>query len=295
MLIVNCFMSLGRGLGALISPSAPVRQKKSYATGSDTGSTAQSKIWTVPVSEISPNAKQPRRHFDAEALAELSQSIKEHGILQPVLLAEKRDGGYELIAGERRWRAAKLAGLAAVPAIVKQLPEQAKLELSLVENIQRADLNPIEEAFAYKRLVDEFGLTQQAVADKVSKSRPAVANAMRLLELPDQAQKALIEKKINTGQARAMLSLRNEKEQLAALSSMLGQKITVRDLEQKARQMKPAMSSRRDPNLSYIEEKLRAALGTKVGITQKGEQGTISISYYSKEEMMRVVKKIAGE
>jgi len=288
-------MSLGRGLGALISPTTSTRQKKSYATGASDGIVAQSKIWTVPVSEITPNAKQPRKHFDAEALAELSQSIKEHGILQPILLAEKRDGGYELIAGERRWRAAKIAGLATVPAIVKQLPEQAKLEISLIENIQRADLNPIEEAFAYKRLIDEFGLTQQAVADKVSKSRPAVANMVRLLELPDQAQKALIEKKINSGQARAMLSLKNEKEQLEALSSMLGQKITVRELEHKARQSKPASFSRRDPNLAYVEQKLRASLGTKVSVTQKGEQGTIGISYYSKEELVRVVKKITGE
>lgn len=289
-------MSLGRGLGALITPTTTKeRQKKEYSTGSkDSGSSAQ-RIWTVPVSEITPNAKQPRKHFNPEELDELAKSIKEHGILQPLLLAEKRDGGYEIIAGERRWRGAKLAGLAVVPAIVKELPEQAKLEVALIENIQRADLNSIEEAFAYKRLVDEFKLTQQEVADKVGKSRPAVANFIRLLELPDEVQNALIGKRINTGQARALLSLNNKKEQLNALSSMLGQKITVRELEKSVAKIKTGGYTRRDPNLAYMEEKLRAALGTKVNITQRGEQGVVAINYYSKEELARVIKKIIDE
>jgi ParB family chromosome partitioning protein len=289
-------MSLGRGLGALITPTTTKeRQRKEYSTGSkDPGSSAQ-KIWTVPVSEITSNAKQPRKYFNPEELDELAKSIKEHGILQPLLLAEKRDGGYEIIAGERRWRGAKLAGLAVVPAIVKELPEQAKLEVALIENIQRADLNSIEEAFAYKRLVDEFKLTQQEVADKVGKSRPAVANFIRLLELPDEVQNALIEKRINTGQARALLSLNNKKEQLDALSSMLGQKITVRELEKSVAKIKIGGYTRRDPNLAYMEEKLRAALGTKVNITQKGEQGVVAINYYSKEELARVIKKIIDE
>ncbi|MCX6781533.1 MAG: ParB/RepB/Spo0J family partition protein [Candidatus Magasanikbacteria bacterium] len=287
-------MSLGRGLGALITPIS--RQKKEYETGTRQSPVADSsKIWTIPVSEILANAKQPRTHFDPEALQELSVSIKEYGILQPILVAEKRDGGYELIAGERRWRAAKLAGLSTVPALVKQLPELAKLEISLIENIQRADLNSIEEAFAYKRLTDEFNLTQQQVADKIGKSRPAVANTIRLLELPDEVQKALIEKRINTGQARALLSLKNEKEQLDALSSMLGQKISVRELEKVVQKMKPNGFARRDPNLAYIEQKLRATLGTKVNISQKGERGIVAINYYSKEELARVIKKIIGE
>ncbi len=282
-------------MGALITPTTS-RQKKEYETGSKAGeATNSSKIWIIPISEIFPNANQPRKHFDPEALQELSVSIKEHGVLQPILVAEKRDGGYELIAGERRWRAAKLAGLPSVPALVKQLPELAKLEISLIENIQRADLDPIEEAFAYKRLIDEFNLTQQQVADKLGKSRPAVANIIRLLELPDEVQKALIEKRINMGQARALLSLKNEKEQLDALSSMLGQKISVREMEKIVQKMKPGGFSRRDPNLAYIEQKLRTALGTKVNITQKGESGIVAINYFSKEELARVVKKIIGE
>lgn len=289
-------MSLGRGLGALITPTTTnERQKKEYSTGSKELPSTSQRIWTVPVSEITPNADQPRKHFNPEELQELSNSIKEHGILQPLLLAEKRDGGYEIIAGERRYRASKLAGLATVPAIVKELSEQSKLEIALIENIQRADLNSIEEAFAYKRLIDEFKLTQQEVADKVGKSRPAVANTIRLLELPDEVQNALIEKKINMGQARALLSLSNKKEQLDALSSMLGQKITVRELEKSVAKMKTDGYTRRDPNLAYLEEKLRAALGTKVNITQKGEQGVVAINYYSKEELARVIKKIIDE
>ncbi|MDD2758292.1 MAG: ParB/RepB/Spo0J family partition protein [Patescibacteria group bacterium] len=289
-------MSLGRGLGALISSTAG-RQKKEYATGSakEPVSGQSPKIWEVSLSEITPAPKQPRKYFNPEELDELAASIKKHGILQPLLLSEKANGGYEIIAGERRWRAAKLAGLAIVPAIVKQLPDLEKLEVSLIENIQRADLNSMEEACAYKRLVDEFNLTQQEVADKVGKSRPAVANTIRLLELPNEVQKALVEKRINTGQAKALLSLRNEKEQLDALSSMLGQKISVRELERAVQKIRPAGFSRRDPNLAYLEEKLRTALGTKANITQKGEQGIIAINYYSKEELARVIKKIVGE
>jgi ParB family transcriptional regulator, chromosome partitioning protein len=287
-------MSLGRGLGALITPTT--RTKKEYSTGAKEASvSAPARIWMVPLSEIIPNVKQPRKHFDAETLQELADSIKEHGILQPLLLSEKRDGGYEIVAGERRWRASKIAGLTTVPALVKNFAEREKIEVALIENIQRADLNPIEEAFAFKRLIDEYDLTQADVALKVGKSRPAVANAVRLLELPDAVQKALIDKRINSGQARALLSLRNEKEQLDALFSMLGQKITVRELEKKVQKIKPNAFSRRDPNLAYIEENLRTALGTKVNITQKGETGTIAINYYSKEELARVVKKIIND
>lgn len=288
-------MSLGRGLGALITSTTKDRQKREYATGSKETQNTSQKIWLIPLTEISPLKNQPRRHFDPEALNELANSIKEHGIIQPLLLHEKRDGGYEVIAGERRWRAAKLAGLSIVPALVKQITDQNKLELSLIENIQRADLNPIEEAFAYRRLMDEFGLTQEKVADKVGKSRPAIGNAVRLLELPDAVQKALIEKKINTGQARALLSLRNEKEQLEALSSMLGAKISVRDLEKETRKIKQGGFTRRDPNISFIEERIRVALGTKVNITQKGDKGTINIAYFSKEELTRLVRKITGD
>lgn len=276
-------------MGALITPTAG-RNTRHFSTG-DT--VAAQKIWMIPLSEIEPNAHQPRRRFNPEELTELSESIKEHGILQPLIISEKSGGGYELIAGERRLRAAKLAGLATVPCLVKEMADQEKLEVALIENIQRADLDPVEEAFAYRRLVEEFGLTQQEVADKVGKSRPAVANSIRLLELPEEVQAALVAGKINTGQARALLGLEDKTKQLEILSSMLGEKITVRELERAVAVKRPAEKSRRDPNLMYLENKLRAALGTKVSITQKGERGTIVVNYFSKEELKRLVEKIA--
>ena len=270
-------------MGALISGS-PKKQQ-------DAPSDIHDKIWHIPVSSIFPNANQPRQNFGPAELEELSASIKTHGILQPLLLSEKADGGYEIIAGERRYRAAKMAGLTTVPAIIKKLPEHEKVEVALIENIQREDLNPIEEAFAYQRLMEEFDLTQQEVSDKVGKSRPSIANAIRLLSLPEPIKTALIEKRINMSQARALLSLDDEKKQIDLLSSMLGQRITVRELERTV--SKDSKNSRRDPNLTYLEDKLRTALGTKVSITQKGENGTVAISYYSKEELARIIAKIS--
>lgn len=280
-------MALGRGLGALISTT--VSKEKNDQDNN--------KVWAIPLSKITADPQQPRRHFAPEELSELAASIRQHGILQPLLLTEKSDGGYEIVAGERRYRAARLAGLATVPAVVKKtLAGQEKLEMALIENIQREDLNPIEEAFAYKRLIEEFNLTQQMVAEKVGKSRPVVANTVRLLELPEPAQTALVEGKINTGQARALLSLEDSKKQLDTLSSMLGQKITVRELERTAAQdkIKRGEKTRRDPNLLYLEEKLREIFKTKVGITSKGQSGTVVFDYYSKEELERLLKKMGA-
>ena len=283
-------MSLGRGLGALIS-STGGRNVKQYITTDENGQTPQ-KIWYIPLSEISPLKNQPRKNFKPEELAELADSIKEHGILQPILVSEKGDGGYELIAGERRLRASKIAGLATIPAIIKNLEDQEKVEVALIENIQREDLNPVEEAFAYARLAEEFGLTQQAIAEKVGKSRPAIANSIRLLELPKEVQNALIEGKINTGQARALLSLDDKSKQLDVLSSMLGEKISVREIERKVSENRDPRLNRRDPNLLFLEDKLRKVLGTKVAITQKGERGTVVISYFSKEELKGIIDTI---
>lgn len=284
-------MSLGKGLGALItSTSGNTRKRTILSTGDSTSSTQ--KIWTVPVTEVKPNPNQPRRQFKDSELKELAESIKEHGVLQPLLVAEQANGGYEIIAGERRWRASQMAGLTSVPVIVKELAPEQQLEVSLIENIQRENLNPVEEAFAYKRLIEEFGLTQAAVAEKVGKSRPAVANAIRLLELPAPIQAALIEGAINTGQARALLSLSSEKEQLDMLASMRGQKITVRELERTAATAAPERHARRDPNLLYLEGQLRAALGTKVSIAERAGKGAITINYFSPDELKQLIKKI---
>ncbi len=277
-------MALGRGLSALISSGS--RQKNT-----DSEQSGQDRVWHIPVSSITPNTHQPRRNFSTPELEDLAASIKEHGILQPLLVTERVDGGYELVAGERRWRAAQMAGLATVPALIKKFPDQQKLEVALIENIQRENLNPLEEAFAYQRLMEEFSLTQQDVADKVGKSRPAVANTIRLLSLPEEVKAALIDKRINMGQARALLSLDDSAKQLDMLSSMLGQRITVRELERAVGKQNPH-KSHRDPNLNYLEDQLRTALGTKVTLTKKGERGTIVIDYYSQEELTNLIKKI---
>lgn len=280
-------MALGRGLSALISPHG---NSASMITKNESGS--DQKIWFIPVNNILPNPGQPRRHFAPEELQELSASIKEYGVLQPILVTERTDGGYELVAGERRLRATKLAGLPTIPALIKKMADQAKLEVALVENIQRQDLNALEEAFAYKRLCDEFDLTQQAVADKLGKSRSAVANTIRLLDLPPAAQTALAEGKIGQSQARTLLALRTASEQLDLLQSMLGQKISVRELERTVTQKTNGQFSRRDPNLMHLEDKMRSALGAQVTITKKGEKGTVVISYHSDEELKDLVEKI---
>ena len=281
-------MPLGRGLAALITPTVNNRNIRKD-NGLD-----ETKIWYIPVNSIKPNPQQPRRDFKPRELDELAVSIKEHGILQPILLTEKVDGGYEIVAGERRWRAAQLAGLATLPAIVKKMADQQKLEVALIENIQRENLNPLEEAFAFERLMKEFNFTQQQVADKVGKSRPAIANTLRLLDLPEEIKKALIDGRINMGQARALLGLDSQEKRLEMLSSMLGQKITVREIERSVGKQNNNGRVRRDPNLLYIEDQLRAALGTKVSITKKGDKGTIVIDYYSKDDLNRLMKKLAS-
>jgi len=284
-------MALGKGLNSLIP------QKKRIIIRKETGEgNSYQMIWHIPISEITPNSQQPRRDFDHGSLEDLVISIKKHGILQPLVVTEKDDGGYELIAGERRLRASEIAGLATVPAIVRTVTKQEKLELALIENIQREDLNPIEEAFAFKRLIDEFGLTQQEVSEQVGKSRPSVANAVRLLDLPEVIQKALIDGRLSAGKARALLSLKSEREQLELFKSFVGEKISVREVERAVAdrgQKSRKGSVRRDPNIRAQEELLEERLGTKVRITQKGEKGTIVVEYNSKGELKRLLQELS--
>lgn len=284
-------MSIGRGLGALITTTSSAKKPATQPHGLESAD----RVWHVPVSEIKPDSDQPRRHFKPEELQELSDSIKEHGILQPLLVSEMPDGGYQLIAGERRWRAAQMAHIATVPVIVKKLADEQRLEVALIENIQRQDLNALEEGFAYKRLIEEFGLTQEQVADKVGKSRPAIANMIRLLNLPEEVQNALVAGKISTGQARSLLTLDDKKQQLDMLASMLGEKMTVREVEKQVQKTTaPTKLARRDPNLLYVEEQLRSALGTKVTVNGKDDKGAVVINYYSKDELKELIKKITG-
>ncbi|MFA4830574.1 MAG: ParB/RepB/Spo0J family partition protein [Patescibacteria group bacterium] len=285
-------MALGKGLGSLIPQQKTRRKVQKEEIPVLNGN----QIWHIPIFEIVPNSEQPRRDFSHQELEGLVASIKRHGILQPVTVIERDDGGYELVAGERRLRASQMAGLPTIPAIVRAATQQEKLELALVENIQRQDLNPIEEAFAYQRLIDEFGLTQQEIADQVGKSRSAIANTIRLLDLPDEIQKALVDGKLSAGKARALLSLKNQKDQLKVFSSMIGESVTVRDVERTVAARGPKSrkgSVRRDPNLLAQEQLLEENLGTKVHITQRGERGTIVIEYYSREELRRLMEELS--
>jgi len=286
-------MALGKGLSSLI-PQQKTRKIIRKETGITNG--GGQKIWDIPISEITPNPEQPRKEFSHKELDDLVASIKRHGILQPLVVSEKDDGGYELIVGERRFRASQIAGLATIPALVRSVTQQEKLELALIENIQRQDLNPIEEAFAYARLMDEFNLTQEEVAEEVGKGRSSIANIVRLLTLPEKIQKALVAGKISVGKAKALMSLNNEKEMNEVFQSMLGEKMTVRDVEKSVAskgQKSRKGSVRRDPNLLASEQILEERLGTKVHINQRGGKGTINIQYYSLEEFQRLMNELS--
>ncbi len=287
-------MALGKGLGSLIptSKSQNMVQKEPVSTEKFKDN---ERLWHIPLSEIVPNEEQPRRFFSPEDLEDLVSSIKEHGVLQPITVMEKEDGGYEIIAGERRFRASQRAGVATIPALVRTVTKQEKLELALIENIQRQNLNPIEEAFAYQRLMEQFHLTQEQVSQKVGKSRPVIANTVRLLDLPEKIQAALMDGTLSSGKARAILSLRSEQEQMEAFESMMGQKMTVRDIEHVVMQKGAAARKgtlKRDPNILAQEQLLEERFGAKVRISQRGERGTIVIEYHSKDELKRILDEI---
>lgn len=249
-------------------------------------------LWHIPISNIKPNPEQPRRTFNHDALEDLITSIKEHGILQPIMVSESADGQYELISGERRLRAATMAGFVTIPAVVKKVAkERDKLELALIENIQRENLNAIEEAFAYERLIDEFGLTQEEAAKRVGKSRPYISNTLRLLSLPEEIQNAVINKEISMSTAKVLLALPDGKAQLKMFKKLQGAGGTVREAEELVGSMN-TKPSKRDPLVLDQEAKLRGALGTKVRITKRGSQGVIAIYYYSPEELAKIVKQI---
>ena len=248
----------------------------------------------VKVTKIEPNKEQPRKNFDEDALIELSESIKQHGVLQPILVQERK-GYYEIIAGERRWRAAKLAGLKEVPVIIKKFSEQEIVEISLIENIQRENLNPIEEAIAYKRLLTEFHLKQDEVAERVSKSRTAVTNSMRLLKLDERVQEMVIEEKLSTGHARALLGIEDLELQYQTACKVFDEKMSVRDVEKLVKSMNIPKKEVKKPEVNQavyedMSEKLKQIMGTKVQILPKNnEKGKIEIEYYSNDELERII------
>jgi ParB family chromosome partitioning protein len=276
---------LGKGLQALI----PLAEEEAI--------TPVQGIIEVPLASISPNPHQPRAPIRDQDLVELAASIQEHGILQPLLVTRAGEG-YQLIAGERRWRAARLAGLQEVPVLVKDVAPREMLELALVENLQRADLNPLEEAAAYFQLLEEFGLTQEQIARRVGKSRVAVANTLRLLKLSNPVQEALLAGKISEGHARALLGLEQAEAQEAALRTVLRNGLSVRQTEELVRQMSGARERKtareKPPETRALESRFREALGTRVNLTRTEKGGRIIIYFYSDEELDALYERIVG-
>lgn len=285
---------LGRGLGSLIPGAKPQSSNSAPMTPPSVATTPRGTLLLqIPPDKIRPNPHQPRTEFKHADMEELVNSIKQHGILQPIVVTSLNDGNYELISGERRLRAAKLAGLATVPAVLREsTSEKHKLELALIENIQRKNLNPIEEAEAYQKLINEFGLTQEEVARRVGKSRPVVANMLRLLALPEEIQIGIMEGKIFASQGRLIASLTDSKDQMAMYRKFVGGGVNARQGEEMLRRTQ-GRQTKSDPNLKAKEASLRDALGTKVQIVMnKDEKGHIKIEFYSREELNELLKKM---
>jgi ParB family chromosome partitioning protein len=303
--MANNNFGLGRGLASLIPP----KNKAASSAGAPAANVSQmpTKIKSealqddfleVAIEKVASNPQQPRHNFDEKELADLAASIKEHGIIQPLVVAKIAPEQYELIAGERRLKASKLAGLTMVPVIIREESgEREKLELALVENIQRHDLDVLEEARAYKKLIEEFDLTQEDVADKVGKSRSAVANKVRLLALPIEIQRALTEGKISEGHARSILAIENPEKQRALFEMILKDNLTVRQTEEKVKEVTVATHQRKIGSsvspFQIEEEALAAKFGTKVSIKKAGNGGKITIDFYSKEELDNILSKIS--
>lgn len=285
---------MGRGLSSLIpkkvSPAMVKEENKDLVL-----SPSSKQVIEISPDRIEPNPMQPRQVFNHQDLEDLMESIKEHGIISPLIVTKAGDG-YQLIAGERRWRSAKILGMEKVPVIVREASEQEKLELSLIENIQRKNLNPIEEAASYQRLTDEFNLTQEQIAKRLGKSRSNIANTIRLLNLPQEIQRAIVDGKISEGHARVILGLPTEKEQLDFLKKILQYNFTVRDAESESRRVSPRkprqLQSLRDPVTEAQRDEIRQALNTKVDIKKRDGQGQVVIEFYSEEELKEIINKI---
>ena len=295
---------LGRGLDALF-PEKTTQEKPKTVKAEKNPSVvkpeqeekrAKSGEMIVKISKVEPNREQPRKKFDEDALLELSESIKQYGILQPLLVSDKKDY-YEIVAGERRWRAAKMAGLKEIPVLVKEFSTQEIVEISLIENIQREDLNPVEEAMAYKRLIDEFNLKQDEIAERVSKSRTAITNSLRLLKLDSRVQQMMVDEMISAGHARAILGIEDKEKQYSVAMKVFDEKLSVRETEKLVKQItNPSVKKEKVSNpaedaiYESLEEKMKGITGTKVFIhRKKNNKGKIEIEYYSRDDLERII------
>lgn len=281
--MANKIGGLGRGLDALFAQN----------TLDDGVSTV-----TLPLDEIIPNREQPRKQFDEEALADLSASIAQHGVLQPLLVRPMPDGSYQLVAGERRWRASRMAGLTEVPVVVRDMDEQESAELALIENLQREDLNPMEEAIGYRTLMESYGMTQEQTAQVVNKSRPAVANALRLLQLPEAVTDLVASGKLAAGHARTVLAFEGEEAQIAAAHAAVDKGLSVRELEKmaKAAKVKPRTPKEPKKQDSFYDEvalSLKEALGRQVKVTVASKGGTLQVEFFDAEDLRYLAKRLA--
>ena len=308
---------LGRGLGSLLGGATTenldqdssgfvmsnnnqaLETKKSAPVEID----AENRIWNISIDKLVPGVYQPRKNFDKESLAELSNSIKENGIIQPITVRKRKEGGYEIIAGERRWRAAQAAGLHEIPAIIKNMTDREALQVALIENIQREDLNPIEEAESYQRLIEEFSLSQQEAADKVGKERSTVANALRLLALPFEIREMLSKKQLSVGHAKAILSLTDKAKQInfAKRVSEVGMSVRTLEGEIKTAQKQALKTPTATPGLNVdlagklaqeLADQLQKSLGTKVEISYKAGKGSVQVHFYSDDQLTQIYEKL---
>jgi len=289
---------LGKGLDALFGDVEVNIQEKpkkeKTAKKEEENADALGVINYIDINQIKPNSNQPRKTFDEEKLEELAASIKEHGLIQPIVL-RKAGKGYEIVAGERRWRAARKIGIKEVPCIVKELTDEENMLLAIIENMQREDLNPVEEAEGIRQMIDTYGLTQEQVSKSVGKSRPYIANCLRLLKLPEVIREYLADGILSTGHAKAIAAVNDEEKQIRLAETAIKEGLSVRQLEKLAKEdkVKTVPKSRprvKNADVKRVEEDLKLALGTKVNLNQKGKKGTIEIEYYSKEELERLIE-----
>lgn len=290
---------LGKGLDSLIKDNSSAKKTAAANTSSENkAEEMKSGEQMMKINMVEPNRDQPRKKFEEDALLELADSIKQFGVLQPLLVRKKKDY-YEIIAGERRWRAAKMAGVKEVPVIIKDYTEQEIVEIGLIENIQRENLNPIEEAMAFKKLLEEFNLKQDEVAERVSKSRTAVTNSMRLLKLDERVQEMIVDDMISTGHARALLAIDDKEQQYDLANKIFDEKLSVRETEKLVKEIKnpkkPKMKKKVENEFVYtdLENRMKEVMGTKVNISSKGNgKGKIEIEYYSDDELERMFEMI---
>ena len=307
MAVKNVKRGLGKGLDSIIPAKTSFtpreRELKFSEQQEQENQNVEGQVVQVNITKIEPNRNQPRKSFDEDSLIELSESIKQYGIINPLIVTDKEDH-YEIVGGERRWRAAKKAGIKEVPVIIKDLSEHEIAEISLIDNIQREDINPIEEALAYRKLIDEFGYTQDVVAEKVSKSRVTITNSLRLLKLCEKVRQMVIDGLITTGHARALISVESEEEQTMLAQKVFDEKLSVRETEKLVKNLgktpKPKKVVESNPSLdaiySNLSERCKQAIGTKVDITSKGSgAGKIEIEFYNSDDLEKIINRLCTE